>query len=52
VRTLESVYRACITMLWDQFHRDRIEAARATPDYPDSAQFLRIYRSADHAADP
>jgi nitroreductase len=46
-----AIYRECITQLWDHFYKDRIEASRAAPEDPDNAQFLRIVRSADYAAD-
>jgi len=45
------IYRECISQLWDHFYKDRIEASSAAPEDPDNAQFLRIVRSADHAAD-
>jgi nitroreductase len=48
---LGAIYRECITRLWDHFYKDRIEAASSAPDDPDNAQFLRIVRSADYAAD-
>jgi nitroreductase len=47
---LATIYRECITQLWDHFYKDRIEAARAAPDDPENAQFLRIVKSADYAA--
>jgi nitroreductase len=48
---LAANYRECITRLWEQFYKDRIEVARAAPDDPENAQFLRIVKSADYAAD-
>ena len=48
---LAAIYRECITQLWDHFYKDRIEAARAAADDPENAQFLRVVKSADHAAD-
>jgi nitroreductase len=48
---LGPIYRDCITMLWQSIYKDRLEEARATPEDPESAQFLRVYRSADYAAD-
>jgi nitroreductase len=47
---LGAIYRECITQLWDHFYKDRIEASCAAPDDPENAQFLRIVRSADYAA--
>jgi nitroreductase len=48
---LAAIYRECITQLWDHFYRDRIQAASTAADDPENAQFLRIVRSADYAAD-
>jgi nitroreductase len=48
---LAPIYRGCIDLLWEQIYRDRIEQAQAAPDDPESEQFLRVKRSADHAAD-
>jgi nitroreductase len=49
--SLGPMYRGSIDMLWEHIYKDRLEAARATPDDPDSDQFLRIFRSVEHAAD-
>jgi len=48
---LGPLYRDSITMLWEHVYKDRVDAARATPDDPESQQFLRIVRSVEHAAD-
>jgi nitroreductase len=50
-KRLGPIYRECLNIVWDQIYKDKIVAARATPDEPESAQFLRVMRSADHAAD-
>lgn len=48
---LGPIYRDCLNIVWEAIYKDRIEAARARPDDPDHAQFLRVVRSADHGAD-
>jgi nitroreductase len=48
---LGPIYRDCIGQLWATIYRDRMEAARAEPESPESAQMLRIQRSAQHLAD-
>ncbi len=50
-RRLQPLYRECIDMLWGDWYRKRIESAEATPTDPESAQFLRIKRSTEWAAD-
>ncbi len=48
---LGPIYRDCLGMLWQTIYKDRLAAAEADPTTPDSAQFLRIQRSAQHLAD-
>jgi nitroreductase len=48
---LGPIYRECLAMLWVTIYKDRLEAAQADPDAPESSQFLRIQRSAQHLAD-
>ena len=48
---LGPIYRECLAQLWVTIYKDRVETARARPDDPESAQFLRIQRSAQHLAD-
>jgi nitroreductase len=45
------IYQECLGMLWQTIYKDRIEAANANPDDPESAQMLRVQRSAQHLAD-
>ena len=45
------IYRDCITQLWTTIYQDRLEAARARPDAPESVQFEKMYRSAEWLAD-
>jgi nitroreductase len=48
---LAPIYRNCMDMVWEHVYRDRFAQAEAAPNDPENAQFLRIKRSADHAAD-
>ena len=48
---LGPMYRECITLLWNSIYKQQIETARIAPDDPENAQFLRVQRSADYAAD-
>jgi len=48
---LGPLYRDCMAQLWSTGYRERLERARATPDDPASASFLRVQRSAQHLAD-
>ena len=48
---LGPIYRDCLSRLWASVYKDRIDAANAAPDDPDSAQMLRMQRSAQHLAD-
>ena len=45
------LYRDSIAQLWASVYADRIAAAEADPDDPDSAQTRRVVRSAQHLAD-
>lgn len=49
--TLGPLYRDALSQLWAGFYKDRIAAAEASPDAPDSATTLRVVRSAQHLAD-
>jgi nitroreductase len=48
---LGPIYRECLGMLWVTVYKDALENANKNPDDPESAQFLRIQRSAQHLAD-
>lgn len=48
---LGPIYRRCLAMLWETIYKDRIAAAVAAPDDPESKQMLSIQRSAQHLAD-
>jgi nitroreductase len=45
------IYRECIGILWSSFYKDRLDAAAADPDSPESKQMVRIKGSVDHAAE-
>src|SRR2546423_7982760 len=48
---LGPIYRDCLGRLWDTIYKEPLANARANPDDPESAQLLRIQRSAQHLAD-
>ena len=48
---LGPIYRDCMDRLWKTVYKAQIESAEATPDDPESAQFLRVKRSASWLAD-
>ena len=49
-RPLGEHYRSCIATLWGTHYKERIEAALATPDDPENAEWLKVKRSADWLA--
>lgn len=48
---LGPVYRGCIEKVFTVFYGDRIAAALASPDEPDSVAMLKMQRSAVHLAE-
>ncbi len=48
---LGPIYRRCMALLWDTIYKERIAAAAADPDDPESKQFERVRKSAQHLAD-
>jgi len=50
-RQLGPLYRESLAQLWATGYKDRLEAAQAAPESPESAQTLRIVRSAQYLAD-
>jgi nitroreductase len=48
---LGPIYRDSMSQLWVTIYKDRIAAAHATPDDPESVATLRMQRSAQHLAD-
>jgi nitroreductase len=48
---LAPLYQDALGRLWETIYKPALDNARANPDDPESAQFLRIQRSAQHLAD-
>jgi nitroreductase len=48
---LGPIYRECLGRLWETIYKEPLINARANPDEPENAQFLRVQRSAQHLAD-
>jgi nitroreductase len=48
---LGPIYRECMALLWSNYYAARIAEAEATPDDPESQQFFRVRKSAQHLAD-
>jgi nitroreductase len=48
---LGPIYRDSMSQLWVTIYKDRIAAANAAPDDPESVATLRMQRSAQHLAD-
>jgi nitroreductase len=48
---LGPVYRVCMARLWETIYQERIAAAHANPDDPESQASLSMQRSAQHLAD-
>ncbi|HEB88895.1 MAG TPA: nitroreductase family protein [Deltaproteobacteria bacterium] len=48
---LGPIYRACMETLWNTIYKPRIDAAKASPDDPESIEFMKLFRSASHLAD-
>ena len=49
-KRLGELYRACIDQLWATLYKERIDAARANPDAPESRKFDKLFKSADWLA--
>ena len=45
------IYRDCLGKLWETVYKARADAAEAHPDAPESIEFVRIRKSAQHLAD-
>jgi nitroreductase len=45
------LYRQSIDLLWQLVYKDRLDAAQAAPEEPESIQFTKIVKSVEHAAD-
>ena len=48
---LGALYRECVNLLWQFVYKDRLDAAKAAPEDPESVQMMKIFRSVEHAAD-
>lgn len=48
---LAPLYKDSIDQLWKTVYKDALDRAAVNPDDPESAQFLRVQRSAQHLAD-
>ena len=48
---LGPLYRECLQTLFETVYKPALEKAEQEPDAPDSAQFLKMYRSASHLAE-
>ena len=48
---LGPVYRGCMETLWGSIYKDRIDAAAADPENPESIEFNKMFRSASYLGD-
>ncbi len=48
---LGPVYRECMETLWNTIYKARIEAAKASPEDPESIEFNKLVRSASYLAE-
>ena len=48
---LGPIYRGCMDILWNTIYKERLDAARANPEDPESISFDKVYRSASHLAE-
>ena len=48
---LGPLYRDCLGKLFETIYKPRLDAAATAPDAPDSVQFMKMYRSANHLAE-
>jgi nitroreductase len=48
---LGPIYRTCMDSLWDTIYKPRIDAAEATPEDPESIEFMKLVRSASYLGD-
>jgi nitroreductase len=51
IASLAPLYQESLGNLWVTVYKDALDKANADPDDPESAQFLRVQRSAQHLAD-
>ena len=48
---LAPIYRSCMETLWSTIYKDRIDAAEANPEDPESVSTMKMMRSANHLAE-
>ena len=48
---LGPIYRGCMEKLWGSVYKDRVDAAKAAPEKPESIEFDKMFRSASYLAD-
>ncbi len=48
---LGPIYRSCMDTLWTSIYKERLDAAKASPDEQESVEFMKMYRSANHLAE-
>ncbi|HPG27623.1 MAG: nitroreductase family protein [Spirochaetaceae bacterium] len=48
---LGPIYRECMDMVWGSIYNTRLDAAKASPEDPESVEFMKMYRSASHLAE-
>ncbi len=48
---LGPIYRKCMDALWDTIYKPRIDAAEASPEDPESIEFMKMVRSASYLGD-
>lgn len=51
IAQLGAIYRRCITLLWSNFYKERIDKAKAEPELASSIADDKMVRSAQHLAD-
>lgn len=48
---LGPIYRGCMETLWGSIYKARIDAAKASPEDPESVEFNKMYKSASYLAE-
>lgn len=51
IASIAPIYKGCIDDLWRTHYAERVAQAEATPDDPESIQWMKVQRSAQWAAD-
>jgi nitroreductase len=50
IARIAPLYRECVDFLWAHIYKDRLDAAEAEPDLPESRTMMAIHRSVEWAA--